>query len=258
MSKNTTQTSHSTHSPKPKLLLVAKIGRAVGFDGALKLHISTDFPHIFQPGATFHLNKKLFVQPASPTDKPLASSQNPAQIEYLRIASFHADKNLVVFEGFTSRESAERLVNYELYSTLEESRAMCGLKEGEFLWEELIGAEIRDFEAVSESSLDSGTAPASQSLDSEHLPSPESGLDSHTSPQAAQAPLMESVGELLGHVRGIERIGEVDYFCIDTDSELIAQGLPKSFLVPYIPHYVLSLSPGAIRTHRARALLENS
>lgn len=104
------------------LLLVAKVGRLVGLNGGLKLHIMSDFPSIFVPKASFHT--KTFGT--------------------LCIHSFYSAKNLVQFEGYISRESAAKLVHCELYSTLEESKAMCELKEGEFLWEEIIGANVCD------------------------------------------------------------------------------------------------------------------
>lgn len=106
----------------PSFLLVAKIGRVVGIHGDLKLHIVSDFPSIFIPEAIFHT----------------------LSFGTLCISSFDAKRNLVRFVGFTSRESAAKLVNCELYSTLEESKAMCVLKEGEFLWQEMIGVGVYD------------------------------------------------------------------------------------------------------------------
>lgn len=105
---------------KSPLLLVAKVGRVVGVCGDLKLHIISDFPSIFAPKAIFHTQT----------------------LGTLCIQSFNIKKNLVRFEDYHSRESALRLVNCELYSTLAESRAMCHLKEGEFLWEDIIGANV--------------------------------------------------------------------------------------------------------------------
>ncbi|TLD78370.1 MULTISPECIES: ribosome maturation factor RimM [Helicobacter] len=102
------------------LLLVAKIGRCIGVRGDLKLHIISDFPSIFIPKAIFHTRS----------------------FGELCIESFDSKYNLVRFKEHTSRESAARLVNCELYSTLDESKAMCDLKEGEFLWEEIIGAKV--------------------------------------------------------------------------------------------------------------------
>jgi len=43
----------------------------------------------------------------------------------------------------------------------------------------------------------------------------------------------------LGFVKDIQRILDVDYLIIDTDKKLIESGLSKSFLVPYIPRYII-------------------
>ncbi|TLD81514.1 16S rRNA processing protein RimM [Helicobacter sp. MIT 05-5293] len=112
------------HHSSLKLLQVARIGRLVGIRGGLKLHIMSDFPYIFVPQALFH-TKSSFVKE-------------------LRIQHYDATKKLVIFEGFTSRESAAKLVNVDLYSTLEESRQMCKLRENEYLWEEIIGVNVQE------------------------------------------------------------------------------------------------------------------
>lgn len=121
------------YSSKDCLLLVAKIGRAVGINGALKLHIVSDFPSIFTPKATFYLQS------------PTAFTQSPStqtSLETICIHSFDTKKNLIIFEGYENRESAAKLVNYGLYSTLMESKKI--LKEGEILWQELINTPIDD------------------------------------------------------------------------------------------------------------------
>ena len=123
------------HSNKNCLLLVAKIGRLVGVNGALKLHIMSDFPSIFTPQATFYLQS-----PAQISFNQFPNAQ--ATLDTIRIHSFDTTKNLVIFQGYESRESAAKLVNYELYSTLTESKKI--LKKGEILWQELIGTAISD------------------------------------------------------------------------------------------------------------------
>ncbi|TLD96781.1 16S rRNA processing protein RimM [Helicobacter jaachi] len=182
------------------LLLVAKVGRLVGVGGALKLHIMSDFPSIFTPHAVFHTKTSL---------------------GDLRVHTFNEQRGLITFCGFQSRESAARLVNCELYATLEESRAIC--TEGEFLWQDIIGTKVFDKQTHNEQEC------------------------------SGQVALLE-----LGEVKDIERIGEIDYLLVATDSKLRAQGLPKQFFVPYIAHFVSSLSPQGIFTHNALSLLEQS
>ena len=47
--------------------------------------------------------------------------------------------------------------------------------------------------------------------------------------------------ELLGTVKEIERIVNLDYLLIETSSELVEQKFSKKFLVPYIDRYIFSV-----------------
>lgn len=193
------------HSNKNCLLLVAKIGRLVGVNGALKLHIMSDFLSIFAPQATFYLQ--------SPAQISFNQSPNAqATLDTIRIHSFDTTKNLVIFQGYESRESAAKLVNYELYSTLIESKKI--LKQGEILWQELIGTAISDTTDTKQRNL--------------------------------------------GVVKDIERIAKIDYFLIQTHTELVSQGLPKQFYIPNISQYVLNISTDCIATQNAFLLLQES
>lgn len=175
-----------------KLLLVAKIGRLVGLNGGLKLHIIGDFPSIFITKAVFHTKTR----------------------GTLCVYDFHKARSVIFFEGYDSRDKAASLVHCELYSTLQESRAMCGLKQGEFLWCEIIGAHVYD------------------SHDNERI--------------------------YLGKVKDIERIGTLEYLLIETDSSLVAKGLSKQFLIPYIEQFVSSLDRKTIDTYNAFEILLQS
>lgn len=46
---------------------------------------------------------------------------------------------------------------------------------------------------------------------------------------------------LLGSVIEVERIGAQDYLSVKTDSSLAQKGLPETFLIPYVDHYVTSV-----------------
>ncbi len=65
---------------------------------------------------------------------------------------------------------------------------------------------------------------------------------------------------LLGRVSDIQRMLDVDYLLIDTAQDLVSQGLPKSFLIPYIPRYILSVDEdnGKILTKDTLDILEAS
>jgi 16S rRNA processing protein RimM len=67
-------------------------------------------------------------------------------------------------------------------------------------------------------------------------------------------------GETLGRVRDIQRMLDVDYLHIETDERLKEAGFPASFLLPYIPRYILSFDPEEKRLHTrdAKDVLEAS
>jgi len=67
-------------------------------------------------------------------------------------------------------------------------------------------------------------------------------------------------GEILGEVEDIDRMLDVDYLSVSTSEALVARGLPKSFLLPYIPRYIVEFdaAAGEIRTIDARDILEAS
>ena len=64
----------------------------------------------------------------------------------------------------------------------------------------------------------------------------------------------------LGEVREIQRMLDTDYLLIETDSGLRAEGLPESFLLPYIPRYILSFDSERrlLLVRDARDILEAS
>lgn len=104
------------------LIEVAQLGRLVGLKGELKLHLHCDFPEQFQKGKVFQTHKG----------------------ETLEIFSYSATKGLVSFVGYLDRDLAAKLVNTVLCTTPENSMRDCALKEGEFFWFDLIGAQILD------------------------------------------------------------------------------------------------------------------
>jgi len=67
-------------------------------------------------------------------------------------------------------------------------------------------------------------------------------------------------GELLGRVVEIQRLADVDYLSIQTDKILVDSGLPKSFLIPKIPRYILSvdIESKTITVIDAKEILEAS
>lgn len=99
---------------------VAKLGKAVGLKGHLRLFIDSDFPEQFKKGSTFLTNKNFQL----------------TILEYLK------DRDLVSFEGYSDMESAKKLTNTELYTTIEQTKEFCKLKDNEFFWFDLISCEV--------------------------------------------------------------------------------------------------------------------
>ncbi len=98
---------------------VATIGKTVGLKGELKLHLQTDFPEQFKTGKTFK-----------------------TKTSQLTIDSFNKKRLLVKFKGYDTPEIAKKLTNQKLYTTVEQTKKDCTLKEGEFFWFDIQGCEI--------------------------------------------------------------------------------------------------------------------
>jgi len=67
-------------------------------------------------------------------------------------------------------------------------------------------------------------------------------------------------GELLGKVSEVQRLADIDYLFIQTDKSLVANELPKSFLIPNISRYILSvdIDSKTITVVDAKEILEAS
>jgi len=67
-------------------------------------------------------------------------------------------------------------------------------------------------------------------------------------------------GELLGKVAEIQRLADVDYLFIQTDKVLLDNELPKSFLIPNILRYIVSvdIDSKTITVIDAKEILEAS
>ena len=103
-----------------KYIFVAKLGKAVGLQGHLRLFIDSDFPEQFKKGAVFKTNKKL----------------------ELKVAEYNPSRELIKFEDFNDVDTAKRLTNQELFATLEQTKENCKLKKNEFFWFDLISCVV--------------------------------------------------------------------------------------------------------------------
>ncbi len=65
---------------------------------------------------------------------------------------------------------------------------------------------------------------------------------------------------VLGQITEIQRMADTDYLMIETEKVLMQSGLAKSFLVPYINHYILNvdIEGKTVYVKDAKAILEAS
>ena len=101
------------------LVCVAKIGKSVGLDGKLRLHILSDFTEQFQKGSEYFLDN-------ANTKITIKSYQN----------------GRVAFEGIDNVEDAKTLTNKLLYVDKQSSAKYCNLGENEFFYFDIIDCVI--------------------------------------------------------------------------------------------------------------------
>ena len=101
-------------------IFVAKLGKAVGLQGHLRLFIDSDFPEQFKKGAIFRTNKKL----------------------ELKVVEYNSSRELIKFENFNDIDTAKKLTNQELFCSIEQTKENCKLKKNEFFWFDLISCNI--------------------------------------------------------------------------------------------------------------------
>jgi 16S rRNA processing protein RimM len=104
---------------KSKKFLIAQIGKTHGLHGDLKLHLHTDFPEQFKIGEIFN-----------------------SSLGQLEISRINPKRATVAFKGYNDIDSAKKLTNAKIYSSIEETRQKCKLKDGEHFWFDLEGCSI--------------------------------------------------------------------------------------------------------------------
>ena len=102
-----------------KKIPIAKIGKSYGIKGWQKIHLLTDFPEQFKPGATFSSDKTS-----------------------LTIDKIDLKRGLVKFKNIDTPEDAKKLTNKMLYSTEEETKKNIKLKKDEYFWFDIIGCDV--------------------------------------------------------------------------------------------------------------------
>lgn len=110
----------SNQSRENKLLHIATIGKTVGIKGDMKFHIKCDFPEQFVDGATFLINKK----------------------DTITLNDVNLDRGIIKIAGIYTIEDAKKYTNAKLFTTYEDTRKNCYLKEGEYFWFDIEDCEV--------------------------------------------------------------------------------------------------------------------
>jgi 16S rRNA processing protein RimM len=105
---------------KSNNIFVAKLGKAVGLNGQLRLFMDSDFPEQFKVGAVFNTNRNL----------------------KLKVSEYNSSRELIKFENYNDVDTAKKLTNQELYSTIEQTKEYCKLGKNEFFWFDLISCDV--------------------------------------------------------------------------------------------------------------------
>lgn len=105
---------------KDSNIYVAKLGKAVGLKGHLRLFIDSDFPEQFKKGASFLTNKSI----------------------QLKVLEYNAKRELILFENYEDVELAKKLTNSQLFVSQEQTRQNCNLAKNEFFWFDLMDCEV--------------------------------------------------------------------------------------------------------------------
>jgi len=107
-------------------IYVAKLGKTVGLKGQQKLHIDSDFPEQFKKNAKFITDKK----------------------QELTIESYNDTNSVVKFIGIDTIEDAKKLTNRQLFTSMEDTKELCQLKDKEYFWFDMMNCEIIEEDVV--------------------------------------------------------------------------------------------------------------
>ncbi len=103
-------------------IYVAKLGKAVGLKGHLRLIIDSDFPSQFKKNAIFITDKNI----------------------ELKVQEYNTSRELIKFENYDDVDIAKRLTNQQLFVSEEDTKQNCELDEDQYFWFDIIGCEIKE------------------------------------------------------------------------------------------------------------------
>jgi len=93
-------------------IYIAKLGKTVGLQGQIKIHIDSDFPEQFKSNTILTTHKNI----------------------ELTIETINIKNKTVKFKDINTIEDARRYVNSELFTTLEDTHKNCNLNKNQYFW----------------------------------------------------------------------------------------------------------------------------
>ncbi len=107
-------------------IYIGKIGKTVGLHGQLKFRIDSDFPEQFKKNSQLITNKKVT----------------------LTIENFNIKNNTIKFIDFDTIDDAKKLVNAQLFTSLEETKRNCNLDKNQYFWFDLENCLISENDKI--------------------------------------------------------------------------------------------------------------
>jgi len=101
-------------------IYVAKLGKAVGLKGHLRLFIDSDFPEQFKKGASFTTNKKMT----------------------LTVEEYNSNRDTIKFEGYNDIDTSKKLTNQHLFVSFDQTKENCNLSKNEYFWFDIMNCEV--------------------------------------------------------------------------------------------------------------------
>ena len=105
---------------------IAKLGKSVGLKGEIKIFLESDFPGQFKKNASFTTNRNTT----------------------LIVESFNEKRAVIKFFGINDIDTAKRLTNTEIYTTIEETKDSCALEDNQFFWFDIKECKVIENEIV--------------------------------------------------------------------------------------------------------------
>jgi 16S rRNA processing protein RimM len=105
---------------------LGKLGKTVGLNGLIKIYLDTDFANHIKKGTVLLTNKKI----------------------ELTVEKIDLDKGTALFATYNDCDSAKRLTNLELYTTIEATKEYCQLKKDEFFWFDIQNCSVFENEVL--------------------------------------------------------------------------------------------------------------